>query len=165
MERLDADLLELTEIDRDTGTIWFVYDRPLTTREELPGELRRLQGLGWIERTSKGRWTITGAGSEALSAARNWVLQVDEISHDQEDSQAATLTGRLIAGSMAFFAHPYCNGFTIRRDDATEGTGWVNGIRPTDDVADPYVVVSLEFLESDRLQHGDLLCFRQQWLG
>ena len=31
VERLDADLLELTEIDRDTGTIWFLYHRPLTT--------------------------------------------------------------------------------------------------------------------------------------
>jgi hypothetical protein len=50
VDRLDADLLELTEIDRDTGTIRLLYHKPLTTLEEPPGELNRLQHrLGWID--------------------------------------------------------------------------------------------------------------------
>lgn len=123
----------MTEIDRDTGTIWFLYHRPLTTREELPGELNRLQDLGWIERTPKDRWLITSAGSEALSAARNWVFQADQISQDKEYGRHAAVIGRLLAGSMAFFADPDCNGFTIKRDNAPETIGWVRSVRSSDE--------------------------------
>lgn len=163
MERLDADLLELTELDRDTGTIWFLYHRPLTTREQLPGELHRLRDLGWIVRTPKDRWLITSAGSEVLSAARNWIFEVDQIS--QDNGTYAIVIGRLVAGSMAFFADPFCDGFTIDRDDAPGRTGWVKGVGPTDDPIETSLVVSLELSEDGRLRRGELLCFRERWVG
>ena len=165
VERLDADLLALTEIDRDTGTIWFLYHKPLTTREELPGELHRLQSLGWIEPTPEDRWAITGAGREALSAARNWGFQVDEISREKEGGQKAVVVGRLVTGSMSFFASPYFCHFTITRDGAAMGSGRVDDVRPTADPEDPCVVVSLELWEGERLEHGDLLRFREVWVG
>ena len=165
VQRLDADLLALTEIDRDTGTIWFLYNKPLTTREELPGELHRLQSLGWIERTPKDRRLITSAGSEALSAARNWVFQVDQISQDEEYGRHATVIGRLLAGSMTFFAHPFCNGFTIKRDDARrEPAGSTTLDRPMIQQVHTW---SSHWNSSDdgRFRRGDLLRFRQQWVG
>jgi hypothetical protein len=165
VERLDADLLELTEIDRDTGTIWFLYHRPLTYREQLPGELHRLQDLGWIERTPRDRWLITSAGLEVLSAARHWIFQVDQITQDKEYGRHAIVIGRLLAGSMDFFADPFCNVFTVTRDDAPGRTGWVESVGPTDDPTNTYLVVSLELSEDGRLRRGDLLRFREQWVG
>ena len=155
VERLDADLLELTEIDRDTGTIWFLYHRPLTYREQLPGELHRLQDLGWIERTPRDRWLNTSAGLEVLSAARHWIFQVNKITQDKECGRHAIVIGRLLAGSMAFFADPFCNGFTITRDDAPGRNGWVESVGPTDDPTNTYLVVSLELSEDGRLRRGE----------
>lgn len=84
---------------------------------------------------SKDQWLITSAGSEALSAARNWIFQIDQIiSQDKEEyDQHAIVIGRLLAGSMAFFGEPGWNAFTITRNDAPLRAGWVNNVRPTDD--------------------------------
>ena len=92
-------------------------------------------------------------------------LQVDQISQDKESSRHATVIGRLVAGSLAYFAHRSSNGFTIKRDDGPERTGWVNCVGPTNDPTGTYLMVSLELLEDGRLRRGDLLRFRQQWVG
>ena len=146
MERLDADLLELAQIDRDIGTIWFLYNRPLTTRMNLLDELRRLEDLGWIERTPKDRWLITNAGSKALSTAINWAFQVDQIYQDKEPGRQAMAIGRLLAGSMAYFAHPHSNGFTIDRSGAPEKFGWVESVRPPGDPKGTYLLASFGIL-------------------
>jgi hypothetical protein len=165
VERLDADLLGQTKLDRDTGTIWFLYDRPLTTREQLSGELRRLQDLGWVERTPKDRWRITSAGRELLSAARDWTFQVDRISHDKEYGRHAVVIGGLLAGSRAYFVDPFCNGFTITRDEAPGRTGCVESVGPAEDSTDTHLVVSLQLSEDVRIRRGDLLRFREQWVA
>jgi hypothetical protein len=165
VERLDADLLELTELDRDTGTIWFLYHRPLTTREQLPSDLERLQDLGWIERTPKDRWMITSAGSKALSAARNWNFLVDQISHVNEFGRRAIVIGRLLAGSLAFFSDPSCNGFEIAQSEFPERIGWITDVRPSEDPTGTDLIVSLEVMENGHLRRGDVLRFRQRWIG
>lgn|ERR1700683_924194 len=113
------------------------------------------------------RWLITGAGRQALLAARNWVFEVDEISHEKGGSQEVLVAGRLIAGSMAFFADEFSNSFTIARDEADAGIGWVKVVWSTYDSAGACdVVVSLERSEEDQyLRHGDLLRFREVWVG
>jgi hypothetical protein len=73
VDPLDAELLRLVNLDRDTATIWWrniigltsvYYDR-VATREALESELCRLQLLGWIDRTLQGQWVITRSGEEA----------------------------------------------------------------------------------------------------
>jgi hypothetical protein len=72
VERQHADLLRLTEIDRDTGTIRFLYGGSDLPRDQFQPELERLHKRGWISRTPEDRWLITEAGNEALAEAENW---------------------------------------------------------------------------------------------
>jgi len=148
--------------DRDTGTIPFLYKERLTTRQGLQGELDRLQRLGWIDRTPQGRWLITDAGREALSAVQNWVFQVHEILDQEEGAREVVVgarevvvAGRLTAGSVAFFLGGF---FMVTRHGADIGGGFVNGVGTTEDSANPRFVALLTLLGmDDRLRQGDVL--------
>lgn len=162
VEPLDAHLLEMTEdIDRDTGTMFFVsrhISETLPTREALQGELLRLHGLGWIDLNPQNRWEITPAGREALSAARDFVFEVDDVLDEKAvdgRGQDTVVRGRLVSGSLTFF-HSV---FAVRRDGA-EGdlVGNIGEVRSSEDPAEITLMVSLRIWKPDRhLEQGDLL--------
>ena len=127
----------------------------MTTRQELQGELDRLQRLGWIDRTPQDRWLVTDAGREALSAVQNWVFQVHEILGQEEGAREVVVVGRLTAGSVAFFLDGF---FIVTRHGADIGGGVVNGVGTTEDSANPRFVALLTLLGmDDRLRQGDVL--------
>jgi hypothetical protein len=141
--------------DRDIGSIWFLYKERLTTRQELQGELDRLQRHGWIDRTPQDRWLITDAGREALSAVQNWVFRVHEILDQEEGGREVVVRGRLTAGSVAFFLIGF---FYVTRHGADIGGGFVNGVGTSEDSANPRFVALLTLLGmDDRLRQGDVL--------
>ena len=172
VEPLEADLLGMTEdIDRDTATISFQATRrmkdTLTTREALEGELRRLQDLGWIDLNPQDRWAITSAGREALSAAREFVFEVDDVLEVKEDVQGdrqdIRVKGRLRSGSLTFFQHA----FAVLRDGVEEDLGgFIQEVRSTEDPGDLTLVVSLRLWGTDRhLKNGDLLRREETYIG
>jgi hypothetical protein len=108
VERLEADLLQLTEgVDRNLGEIWFAYTRPLVTREELPSQLKRLEQRGWVRKTTRDRWIITEAGQTALTEAKCWVIAVTAVERQTFGDNRGwggcyLITGCLITGSVCF---------------------------------------------------------------
>jgi hypothetical protein len=171
MEPLDADLLRMVQWDGKTESIWFrhiieltsLYFDRIPTRKALEEELHRLHRLGWIDSTAGGQWAITGAGIEALSTARQWAFEVDEVVDEivYEDRtelvetvfHEVVVVGRLTAGSVAFFLG---GDFTISRNGANSGGGHVSGVGSIE--GDDFAFVALLNPGGDaQLQPGDAL--------
>ena len=87
MEKLHADLLHLTEIDRDTGTIRFLYEHSGLSRDQVQTELESLEVHGWIVHTPEDRWMITAPGRLALEEAEHWEFRVHSVEYDTEQSR------------------------------------------------------------------------------
>ena len=133
-----------------------LYHNRIETREALDSELYRLQQLGWIDRTLEWQWVITRPGEEAVSTAMQWTVEVDEIVDEQQDDvKEVVVVGRLTSGSVAFFLH---GSFTVTRQRADIGGGFVNGFGTTEDSANPRYVALLTLPDmDDRLRQGDVL--------
>ena len=168
MERLEADLLQLTDgVDRNLGEIWFAYTEPLLTKEELPGELKRLEQRGWVRKTTGDRWIITEAGQTALTEAQCWVIAVRSVKRKTFGDNRGwggcyVITGTLIAGSVCFCDY-YDPGFSIIRDGHECGTGSVSSKSETASKAGEESV-RLE-IGSDPIEIGDLLKWRETYVG
>ena len=104
MEKLHADLLHLTEIDRDTGTIRFLYGKSGLSRDQVPTELESLEVHGWIVHTPLDRWLIAAPGRLALEEAERWEFRVHSVEHDTEQSRIVRIAGDECAGPTSSLA-------------------------------------------------------------
>jgi hypothetical protein len=168
VERLEADLLELTDgVDRNLGEIWFAYLEPPITKEELSSEIMRLERRGWVANTTRDHWLITEAGQTALAEAKCWVIAVRSVKRktfgdNRGWGDCYRITGILIAGSICFCDH-YGPSFSIMRDGHECGTGSLSSKAETDGEAGEESV-RLE-VGSDPIKVGDLLKYRETYVG
>jgi hypothetical protein len=163
MEPLDADLLRMVKWDRTSASIWFrhiieltslYYDR-VATREALESDLRRLQQLGWIDGALAGQWVVTSNGEEAVTTARHWTFEIDEVLDERQTTREEVVVGRLTAGSVAFLIRGV---FIVSRNGADIWIGHIGGVGATEDSGDFTFVALLTLLGmEDRLQQGDAL--------
>jgi len=149
VERQAAELLRLTEIDRDTGTIRFLYGRSDLPPDQFQPELERLRTQGWVSLTPEDRWQITEAGAEALAEAEDWEFRVHTVLRLTDQVNTYQVVGEMVRGSIYVV-----DDFTIRRGDRMVGGGSIQSI-----VSDPKGELGLITLsvEANVLSPGDVL--------
>ena len=149
MEKLHADLLHLTEIDRDTGTIRFLYEQSGLSRSQVQTELESLEVHGWIVHTPQDRWLITAPGRLALEEAEHWVFRVHSVEDDTEQSRIVRIAGDEVRGNVSLL-----DNFTIWRKGQIVGGGSIIGdVRRPADPSEPVTLMC----DARRIAPGDEL--------
>jgi hypothetical protein len=118
VEKSEADLLRLVRrIDRDTGTIKFLYQGSEIEPDEFEHRLQELKERGWVQRNAADRWTISELGESALTEAEDWEFVIEEV-FDLELRPGPFFAGTISRGSMH-----QGDSFGITRAGAEVGTG------------------------------------------
>jgi len=150
VEKHEADLLRLTrDIDRDTGTLKFLYRGSELQPDQFEPELGRLVERGWLHRNAAGRWRITPMGEEALRVAEDWEFTVEEIFRPSMRPRALVV-GVLRRGDMHRDDH-----FSVRRAGEETGSGRIETIELVTNRSRPDVFTITT--SGAELQPGDVL--------
>ena len=150
MNQLEAKLLQLARIERDVGTIRFLYmEKHGGSQDDVqfPLALERLREMGWVEGVSDDRWLITAAGAAALADEENWEVLVTEVRSALYTPGATEVIGEIRKGSVVL-----AEDFSIWHDDTISGGGAILSVTPERGPESARIVV-----HADSVGPGDLL--------